>query len=190
MLDFDLIRKSIEYSTLKLDERVTTPCEHLFLLDGFLHPELLDKLVAFAESNTTDWQSVLYQETYVRKSISWIPETVIEETHMVMEGLTDSINTLFNKTEKFSGISIWKDVHPYSIKKHVDNDKVGTAIQIYLTSGPSNLCTVFEHNSSTISAEYKKNSGYTMDNMYKVIHSMETPVPRDHTRYSLYAIWA
>lgn len=189
-LDFELINKSIEYSKTRLIEKTTTTCPHLFLLNDFLYQPLLEKLLAFVEPDTEHWQTVLYQESTVRRSISWLPDTVIEETHMVMQELTNSLNDLFQKQTTFSGISVWKDVHPYSIKLHKDNNMVGTAMQLYLTSGPKNLNTVFEYNSTLIGANYQKNSGYIMDNTYKIIHGMLTPVPVDHIRYSLYAIWS
>jgi hypothetical protein len=188
-LDFDLITQSVNYSKNQLSNKEITECPHLFLLSDFINPKLLEKLLAFVGNDTEHWQTVLYQETSVRRSITWVPETVIEETHIVMQKLTDDLNTIFQKQTTFLGISIWKDVHPYSIGMHVDNDMVGTAMQLYLTSGPSNLNTIFKYDSKIISANYQKNSGYMMNNTHKVVHGMLNPVPENHIRYSLYAVW-
>lgn len=189
-LDFDLIKNSIAYSKKQLiDNKESSACPHLFLLSDFLYPELLEKLLNFISTTHTEWETVIYQENTVRRSITWIPDSVVEEVHMVLESLTDSVNKIFNKQAKFLGINIWKDIHPYSIELHEDNDMVGTAMQIYLSSGPENLNTIFNYNLKTINAIYRKNSGYIMDNSFKIIHGMLTPVPENHIRYSLYATW-
>lgn len=188
-LDFNLITQSVDYSKNRLSKKEITECPYLFLLSDFINPELLEKLLTFVANDTEHWQTVLYQEISVRRSITWVPETVIEETHIVMQELTDYLNTIFQKQTTFSGISILKDVHPYSIGMHTDNDMVGIAIQLYLTSGPRNLNTVFKYDSKIISANYQKNSGYIMNNTYKIGHGMLNPVPENHIRYSLYAVW-
>lgn len=190
-LDFDLITNSTNHSLVQLSNIIKTDCPHLYLLENFLNPALLDKLIEFVnDDSNVKWNTVLYQEKTVRRSISWIPDTVIEEVHTVMENLTGAMENLFRKNTRFIGISIWKDIHPYSISMHIDNNTVSTAIQIYLTSGPANMNTVFKYNNTEIGAVYQKNSGYIMDNTYKVSHGMLTPVPENHSRYSLYAIWA
>lgn len=189
-IDFKLIEQSVEYSLNKLKTTPDTDCPGLFFLSDFLYPALLDKLINFITTNDLDWQIQELQEYENRLKINWIFDSPIEEVHTVMDQLTESLNEKFCTNCKFIGISIWKDQEGYSISKHVDNKIIDLAIQIYLSGETENLGTRFEYDNKSFQAQYQKNYGYLVDGNKKLVHSMSSPVPRGHTRYSLYAIWS
>lgn len=187
MLDFALIDRATEYSLGRLTARQQTACPTLFLLDDVLHPELFDKLYQFVSTYSDDgWETEHGQETRNRLKLNWVPESVIEETHMVLENLTDTINDIFNTNDTFLGISVWKDRAGYKILKHTDNTLIDIAMQVYLNSD-GDYATEFEYSGQEIKADYKKNAGYLLGS--PVVHAMPNPVALEHTRFSLYAIW-
>ena len=192
-LDFNLISKAGKQSVNQLQERIPTISPDLFLLDNFLDPELLNKLLLYVTNNELKWSKETSKDGTInyanRFKINWDPDTVIEETNIIMENLTDTINQLYNRKTKFLGISVWKDLESYIIGKHIDNPIIDIALQIYLNDGPYDLATKFEHHGQTIHAQYNTNSGYIMDNRAKLVHYVGTAVPVTYTRYSLYAIW-
>jgi hypothetical protein len=169
--------------------KTTTVSPGLFLLESFLHPILLSKLNDYIINTDLAWQIEPYQATKNRLKINWVADTVIEEVHIVMKNLTAELNRQFNRSNKFLGITIWKDQEGYTIERHKDRALIDLAIQIYLFGGTEDLGTKFEYNNTIISADYKENSGYLQDNQLGIMHYLDTPVPKDHNRYSLYAIW-
>jgi len=188
MIDFDLVTRATEYSLRSLRERTQTCCPSLFMIESFLCPDLVSKLHEFiSEYPDKNWVTEYGQSERNRMKLNWVPETVIEETHMVLENLTIAINEIFNRHDTFMGITVWKDREGYHIPKHVDNDAIDIALQLYLSPESGDFATEFLHNNEIIKAKYMQNSGYLLGD--KVIHSMTTPVSADHTRYSLYAIW-
>jgi hypothetical protein len=190
-LDFELIKKSTEYSLDKLKNMTKSNCPALFFLNDFLYHLMIDKLVDFLTATEIDWQVEMYQEQLNRSKINWIPDSVIEEVHIVLENLTLELNQKFNRNNKFLGITIWKDQEGYTIHKHdKDNEIIDIAVQIYLTENLTELGTNFEYNNETIQVNYRKNYGYLYDNSRGVPHYMSVPVPKEHIRYSLYAIWS
>ena len=150
-LDVKLIETSTEYSLDKLASRTSTECPYIFLLDDFLYPPLLEKLFNFVTTTELTWELVEYQEQFNRHKISWLADSVIEETHIVIQNLTTDINLIVNKPQKFIGINIWKDMHPYTIKGHSDKELISSAMQIYLNSTNINLATQFSHYGTIIS---------------------------------------
>jgi len=190
-LDFDLIDRSTEYSTKQIQNLINTECPYLFFLDSFIDPELLEKLLNFISTEELIWLPETNQEYQNRLKLNWVFDTVVEETHIVLENLTTELNLKFNRNNKFLGLSVWKDQEGYTIGKHNrDNTIIDLAIQLYLTDGDTNLGTTFEYNHSKLQTKYQKNHGYLIDNSIGVTHYMMTPVPKEHTRYSLYAIWS
>ena len=186
-LDFELIASATEYSIAKLNEAGTG---ELFLLSDFLQPALLTKLTDYIQTAELNWSVDPVYRTHSRTKVNWEPDTVIEETHTVFSGITDTLNTKFNRQNKFIGLNIWKDSAGYAIARHRDNRVIDIAIQIYLTSGPKELATTFEYGNSIVQADYKANSGYLADNKAGLYHYLTTPVPWGHTRYSVYGIWS
>lgn len=190
-LDTELIKQSTQYSMNKLESVPDSACPGLFLLSDFLYSALLDKLISFiTTTNNLDWQNQEGQEYTNRLKINWIPDSVIEEIYIVMEQLTEILNKKFNRNNKFIGISVWKDQEGYTIEKHTDNKIIDVAIQIYLTEATENLGTTFEYDNLTVQARYQKNYGYLLDGSQQLTHSMTTAMPKDHIRYSLYAMWS
>jgi hypothetical protein len=188
-LDFTLIENSTAYSLDKLSNKTSTISPDLFLLDSFLYPPLLTKLNDYILNTELEWHVDPYREIKNRTKINWVFDSVIEEVHIVMKNLTTVLNQQFNRSDKFLGITIWKDQEGYTIDRHKDRVLIDLAIQIYLFGGTEDLGTKFEYDNTIISADYKENSGYLQDNQTGVVHYLDTPVPKDHIRYSLYAIW-
>lgn len=190
-LSFDLIEKSTLHCLDKIDTIEKTDCPDLFLTSDFLHPQLLDKLITFVTTTDLAWEKETYQEYKNRQKIHYISDTVIEEVHTVLENLTSAINTKFIKNNRFLGLTIWKDQEGFLVEPHDrDNEIIDLSLQIYLTGGAYDLGTKFEYNDQTIQARYIKNHGYLYNNIRGVKHYMDIPIPKNYTRYSLYAMWS
>jgi len=187
-LDFNLIDKSITHSKERINLRMHTSSSDLFFVEDFLHSELIQKLVTSITTESFDWKTVQYQENLNRLEVTWLPDSVIEETHIVIESLTETIGNIWHHPRKFLGISIWQDKSPYKIQPHADQILIGYGLQIYLNSNPTNLSTQFQLD-ETISPKYQTNCGYLMNNDSKILHWMSQDIPKDFTRYSLYAVW-
>lgn len=189
-LDFNLVEESIAYSLDKIKNKKSTASPHLFLLEDFIYPPLLEKLYQLITADQNlPWHTVAYQESSGRTAVSWLSDSAVEETHMVFDSLTQEINQITGDNLKFMGIDVWRDLFPYTIVKHSDQNLIRCAIQIYLNETTVDLATKFCYNNLTIAPPYKTNYGYLMDNQGKVAHWMTTAVPQDFARYSLYAIW-
>jgi hypothetical protein len=191
-LDFTLIEKATNYSIDQFDKKTSTDCPYIFILHEFLDPELLEKLYKFALFNNNwsiqeDYKKIGYRDS--RFKLNWASDTVIEETHIVLENLTQVLNQFYNKNNKFLGINLWKDVTGFSLSKHVDNPDIDLAMQIYLNNGSDDLGTTFTYQDTIVKTPYIENHGYIMDNLGKVLHYFDSTIPVDYTRYSLYAIW-
>lgn len=189
-LDFDLIERSKLHASLKLATALGTDCPDLYLLDDFLYRPLLDKLVDYVTNNDLEWAVEEYQKSKNRQKIHWMSDTVIEETHIVLDSLTDLLNATFNRTDQFLGLTIWKDSAGYTIAPHCDRKIIDMAMQIYLSESDVDLATKFEYRGKLLGPKYRKNSGYLQDNSIGVNHFLHTPVPEAHIRYSLYAVWS
>jgi hypothetical protein len=189
-LDQELISKSTIKSMDSLDKIVSTECPHLFFIEDFLDHSLLKKLINFISTADVGWVKEIDQEYLNRLKLKWVFDSVVEEVHIVLDNLTEKLNQKFNKTNKFIGLTVWKDQEGYTINPHKDNDLIDIAIQLYLTEGNIDLSTKFEYNGKILHPNYKINSGYLFDNSVGVRHYMTTPVPQNYTRFSLYAIWS
>jgi len=189
-INFELVDNSIAHLKSRMDARISTNCPDLWFLEDFLYTPLKDKLWEFISGiDKQDWAIMPEQSALSRRYINWQPDTVIEETHMVLESATTYLESLLGQTLKFHGISIWRDEFPYCIGRHSDQPGIACALQIYINSMDANLATHFEYNLEILAPEYKTNSGYLMDNKSKIIHWVPERVPKAYTRYSLYATW-
>lgn len=188
MIDYSLVNANIAHSRQQLAQRQSTTVDNLYQVDNFFTQELISKLLIYVDSST-QWNSVELQEHLNRASITWDADTVFEETYMVFEQLTDDLNSLFGSEYNLSGLQVWKDSPGYNIKMHVDNNRVGYSAQIYLTGGIDQLGTHFIAD-STVEIPYAVNTGYITSVANQIPHGMIKPVPDQHTRYSVYAIWA
>lgn len=191
-LDFKLIEKSIQHTIDSLESNKPIYPGLLSLVD-LLHPELLIKLQTYIFNKDTIWEKQedpLSMSLYFgRKKINWVPDSVIEETHIVLNGLTDYLNQRFNKQNKFEGISIWNDDYTFRVVPHIDNPKIDISMQIYL-NGDDNIDLGTQFLLDTIvKIPYKTNHGYLMDNRQHIRHFYNGKSPEDYCRYSLYAIW-
>jgi hypothetical protein len=151
----------------------------------------VDKLINFITTNDLEWQKEINSKYLHRLKINWIPDSVIEEVYIVLENLTLELNQKFNRNNKFLGTTIWKDHEGFTIEGHdKDNEIIDISMQVYLTEDLANLGTSFIYNNKIIQANYTKNYGYLYDNSRGVPHYMDIPVPKEHIRYSLYAMWS
>ena len=192
-LDFKLIEKSIQYALDSLKSSAIV-CPGLLYVSELLDPVLLVKLQDYISDDKLVWERqedpLAMSKYFGRKKINWIPDSVIEETHMVLDGLTDYLNQRFNKQNKFEGLSVWKDEHTYQVPLHTDDLRIDISMQIYLNGdGSMDLGTRFQVN-TVVKIPYKTNHGYLMDNRQNIKHFYNGKSPKDYHRYSLYAIWA
>lgn len=187
-LDQQLIKDSKSYALARLDELQSTVSQDLLLVDNFIYTPLLEKLINYIKAEQSNWLPEQYQETKNRSKLNWAADTVLEEVHTVCESLTDPLNQIYHRRSRFLGITVWRDLEGYMIRPHTDQPLISMAIQIYLSESELDLSTKFLYKGKTIHPAYKKNSGYIQNNT-GLIHFMSTPVPANHTRYSLYAIW-
>jgi hypothetical protein len=196
-LDFQLIEQSTQHALAQLEKIEQTSCPYIFFLEELLYHELLEKLLKYVKQENIIWlpeepplHSVSYLPRPNRRKLNWAPDTVIEEVHIVLGNITDAINKIWDRSNNFLGLSIWCDTKNFAIKKHTDNPVIDVALQVYLTESSSIPGTTFEYDNKLIQAKYQKNHGYIMDNQAKVSHFLPKSVSNDHTRYSVYAIWA
>jgi len=188
-LDFDLITAATAYSIKQLESAEATDCPDLLWLDNFIEPRLLDKFITFITTEDLEWTPEDLQETAPRLKVNWVFDSVIEEVHTVFENLTTVINQRYNRNNRFNGIAIWRDLPGYIIGPHQDRDLINLAIQIYVTTGPAELGTKFNYNNQVLQTKYLVNHGYLLDNQQGVTHYLDTPVPAEHLRLSVYAVW-
>lgn len=191
-LDFKLIEKSISYS-IDILETSKIICPGLLHVTNFLNSDLLLKLQAYIFDGNLPWnlQEVHDNSGYLggRKKINWVPDSVVEETHMVLDSLTDYLNQRFNRKNRFSGLSLWKDNYSFKITPHTDNPVIDLAIQVYLNSNNEKLGTKFYLDQNLFEIPYEVNGGYLMDNSCRIMHSYEGSLDTNYYRYSLYAVW-
>lgn len=193
MIDLDLINKNISHVKDCIVNRQFTTSSYLFILKNVLKEEILHKLRKYLETvDDSKWQTVAGQERLFRSSISWAPDTVVEELHEIFQSLTPTINRLFPDIPKyFWGISIWKDQSGYEIGWHTDNSDIDVAAQIYVFNDIG-YGTVFRLPDGDIVVSSESNTGYLVhhrkDN--KIPHRSETIIPDGVVRYSLYAVWS
>jgi len=191
MIDQDIIKLASAYSLTRLKSRCIIKPDSLYLLENFLDPALTSRVLNHLIKNNIDWQEEPKQYGSNRKKINWEFNTPIEELYNTINSLTDSINQIFNRNNKFLGITIWKDEAGYKIPKHTDNPVIDIAMQIYLTADPEiDAGTTFIVDNKNIKIPYKQNVGYLMDNTANIEHYMTGDIPDNHVRYSLYAIWS
>ena len=118
--------------------------------------------------------------------------------------LISGVNKLLDENYTNCGFVVWWDTEGYAIPHHVDNEAIVTSIQVYLGDHynvdlslgtsfsythldsdiePKNMLT----NPQTIfTLPYYPNSGYLYKNSNKLLHGLNTPVPKDFNRFSMY----
>lgn len=188
MLDTDLIALTNNHLNKSNSSKTSSSINGLYLIENFLPDKMLNKIHEYLISPDALWESA---DSYPnRYKINWQANTVIEELRISLNTLTSALNNEFSRNNTFIGLTLWKDLPGYSISKHIDNPVIDIAIQVYLSHIDYKLGTCFEKEEKQVNIDYKKNCGYLMDNQEKIIHYMIKPVPKNYTRYSLYAIWS
>lgn len=193
MIDQKLIEQASQHLARAIQDKHSTSCQDLFLITHVIDQLSLDKLQIYLSTvDENKWQNVQGTSNYRRQRISWDNDTIVEELHDAFALLTPQINDIFPACIKnFWGISIWKDSPGYTIGWHTDDPDIDTAMQVYLYTVPGNG-TVFGSESDFLIVPSEHNTGYLLEQQQnnRVPHRSERPVPKDITRYSLYAVWS
>ena len=199
MIDHLLIENSTEYTKQRF-QQVSEITKGLCVITEFLEPSLLHKLLRYCKQENLEWvperspEGKLLPSFKTRSKLNFIADTPIEETHIVIENLTETLNSLFSRKNKFNGITIWKDVTGYQIGEHTDNPIIDFALQVYLTDNIK-FGTKFFLDIGELQLHNKKNLCYLMDNTCNIRHSFDSRILQnniklDNPRYSLYASWS
>jgi len=191
MIDSSLIIESSKEVKESIKNKKILVSDNLFFINDLFPSFLLQKLCDYTKKST-DYS---FTEDLVGKissplrfKLSFKHDTVLEEAYHVLDSITNDLEEIFDKKLKFNGYTIWKDLPGFHIMTHSDNPSIEVALQIYLSEHTKRLGTVFNLDKQYI-VPYKQNCGYLMDNSKKTTHQMSIPVPKNHIRYSLYAVW-
>ena len=100
MIDHNLIKAGTKHSKYILDITLPRDCEDLYFFRNFLYPPLLNKLIEFVSSEELEWAVVRYLGIWPRgrREVTWLPDSVIEETHTVIENITNITNNSITST--------------------------------------------------------------------------------------------
>lgn len=190
MIDYELIETSKEYTKNIINNAV--PCASgLYILENILYPPFLTKLYNYVSTTENlPWTIVSLYETECREKISFFPESVIEEAHLLMEDITTCISQKLDLNLKLIGIDIWKDKEGFYINKHTDNPVINASLQVYLNHYSNiDYSTKFNLNGTVVSPKNLTNHGYLIDQRTQISHWMKTKVTSNFERYSIHAIW-
>jgi hypothetical protein len=196
MIDQELIEQNIKHAKQAFSKLQPTASTSLWRLENVLTQPMLDKLKKYAidTPGLNIWKEVDGQEDLNRRQIAWHQDTVIEEIHMVFEGLTDVVNAMFSENRKnFLGIALWKDWAGYTMDWHVDNTIIDISIQLYLfDTAPKEAGTVFKINGADFLIPYVSNSGYlcVQTENESLLHKPAIEITDQTVRYSLYSVWS
>jgi len=195
MIDHLLIENSTKYTEQKIQSALEIT-KGLYVVTEFLEPSLLNRLLCYCKQENLVWAPELDPKGQIhlpslntRAKLNFIAESPIEETHIVIESLTETLNILFSRKNKFNGITIWKDVEGYKINQHTDNPIIDFALQVYLTENMK-FGTKFFIDIGELQLYNNKNLCYLMDNTCKIRHSFDSEFNKNFPRYSLYASWS
>lgn len=187
-------RELIEASSLHLQN--IKPVEiipGLYKVENVLYPPLFERLLNFIQTREHDWEKEQgYGRTIdlPRSQLTWLADSPVEEVHTVIENYTKSVNKIFDKTNIFDCIQIWKDLPGFKLIPHTDNPIIDVGLQIYLSENPGiQEATTFYYRDKVIKFPHKQNSGYLMDNSKKILHDFNAAIPENDVRFSLHAIW-
>lgn len=182
----------------------------LHFLRDFFTKETYKKINQELESLVLDdnnWESVSETPPFNRKRLKvrnsnffiQLNENLREEKVLI-----SGVNELLNENYTNCGFVVWWDTEGYAIPHHVDNEAIVTSIQVYLGDHYNvDLClgTSFSYidldhdmepkniltNPQTIfTLPYYPNSGYIYKNSNKLLHGLNTSVPKDFNRFSMY----
>ena len=196
MIDQTLVDANILHAQQALNNLQSTPALGLWRIENVLTPEMLDKLRQFI-TDTPDseiWHKVEGQEKLNRKKITWHPDSVIEELHIIFESLTESVNKIFlQNTKNFLGVSVWKDWAGYTMGWNTDNPIIDVSMQLYLFDDAlPHAGTVFKLDGTDYLVPYISNSGYVCNQTLdpKLLHKPAVVLDHGQCRYSIYSVWS
>lgn len=194
MIDQHLIQSATEHAIQAIDNS-TAVSPNFRLIENFLCSELELKLDNFIKTvDDSNWAPVPLQEKLPRRSINWIPDTVIEELHIVADNLTSRINQTFNTVDlKLQAIQLWQDSVGYYLPIHKDNPVIDVSLQVYLFDSPESVGTTIKLDTGTIDLPFKHNTGYLMfkeSYEQRIPHGTTSVVPKGILRHSLYVTWS
>jgi len=187
MIDQDLIKSGSQHLKNTL---VSLSSDHngLILIDDVFTNQIIEKLLKFCVTNDA-WEKVPGQKYKDRGTISWCYDSIVEETHTILEGVTPEIVRLIQRDLVFTGVNLWKDTEGYTVERHTDNTVIQVSLQVYIQNLPT-LSTIFEHDGNLVHTNPSTNSGYISDNSMSIPHWLSNAIPAKFTRYSLHAIWS
>jgi hypothetical protein len=164
---------------LALDQAIELHTD-LWQIQNLLYHDELQELINRI-SVETQWQKIDLQENFNRDSVIWNTDGILDWAWTKLQALDFS-----NFGLTFRNVMIWRDREGYTIPMHVDNDRVTSAMQIYLSPTIENLGTWFL---DKIEIPFVQNTGYLMHNKNKLPHGMKNKVPPGYTRLSFYALF-
>lgn len=195
MIDNELIQRNIE-CVGNCWRQAKVMRQSLYILQTVFTEHALEKLRTYIENPSVPWTPVEMQENLPRSKITWDPDTVIEELHMVCQGLDTLVARFFSADLNFHGLQIWQDTEGYQSIPHKDRDIIDLAMQVYLFDAPVECGTTFVFDGDGDSEVHYEvphlhNTGYlNLNSRYSILHYTTTPVPVGIKRYSLYAYWS
>jgi len=169
------------------DTIVLTDGEKLLRLNNVFDQETIDLLVD--ARNILESSTVPGQEHRQRESWDLGQNTHEAMTMEDREAIKEAVETAMGTKYQYMGVSLWEDTASYSIPKHVDNDGLNAAMQIYL---PSDNCalpntgTIIYDGIQEYQVPFIPNTGYFISNSNTTVHSSGLPVKLGHVRRSVY----
>jgi hypothetical protein len=150
-----------------------------------------------AMKNPENWENVTKQENRSRKVLKVDASKLIRDinTNLKESELLSYINKIMDENYTSCSFRVWWDTADYFIGMHVDNPKIDTSMQLYVTGVNHNhLGTAFayansdskNHNFPFLTLPYIQNTGYLFKNTNTIRHGMTIPVPDGFDRVSLY----
>ena len=197
MIDQLLIERNIQRMT-DCWHQAKVMRQSLYLIKNVFTEAALEKLKAYVDNPERVWTQVEMQEHLPRGKITWDADTIIEELHLMCQGLDPLISKFSGLDLNFHGIQIWRDTEGYNILPHRDRSQIDIAMQVYLFDAPSKCGTTFEFEGDDFTNQtvnfqvpHEHNCGYiNFNSRLNVLHYSTTPVPAGVLRYSLYAHWS
>ena len=190
MIDQALIReitKTIQTSLINA-KKIN---DQLSFIQNVLPLNCITKIENLLKSELS-WKTVPYQEKLNRKMIDWIPESIVEEIHLVGDMLTRDIKEYYSIDNiELQAFQLWKDTPGYTLDLHQDNPVIDVAMQIYL-DGNSDEGTSFVIDKKEIKLPLKKNTGYLLwkkSNNERILHGTTKEISSGE-RITLYLTWS
>ena len=126
-----------------------------------------------------------------RKRTSW---DLGQNNHAAMSNedrfaIQKAIETAMDTKFESMGVTLWEDKESYNIPKHVDNDGLNAAMQIYLPSDEGalpNTGTIIYDGIQEYQVPFVPNNGYFISNSNTTVHSSGEQVKAGHVRRSVY----